>query len=304
MDGVLSIAFLLFMLIVLPAVFIFVLWRAAFKSKLEWGLEAGSSILLVVWLFQSANWSWIGIWARYIWMVLLAVALFISWIKIRTLPLKVKYTGNQKFSIAIHGFLILVFGYYNVMTITSYSTKEDGVDLVFPIQEGAYYVGHGGNHRMMNYHQDYPPQKYALDILGLNGLGTRAKGLLPTNLDQYAIYGDRLVSPCNGTVVETQDGLIDMTPPEMDSDQPEGNHVSLICEQHPATVLLAHMQQGSVAVKEGDIVKTGQYLGKVGNSGNTSEPHLHIHAEMEGVGVPIRFDGRFLVRNNVIKAGK
>ncbi|GKV56472.1 peptidase M23 [Sporosarcina sp. NCCP-2222] len=293
----------IFMMIILPGVFIFVLWRAAFKSKLEWGMDAGSTILLIAWLFQTANWSWIGIWVRYVWIVLLAVALIMSWRKIRALPIKVAYTGSQKFSLAIYGFLMLVFGYYNVMTITSYTTKDEGIDLVFPIQDGTYYVGHGGNHVMMNYHHDYPPQKYALDILALNGLGTRAKGLLPAELDQYAIYGDSLVSPCDGTVVKSENDLVDMTPPEMNSDHPEGNHVLLICDQHPATVLLAHMQQGSVAVAEGDIVKTGQYLGKVGNSGNTSEPHLHIHAELDGEGVPIRFDGRFLVRNHVIKPG-
>jgi murein DD-endopeptidase MepM/ murein hydrolase activator NlpD len=61
------------------------------------------------------------------------------------------------------------------------------------------------------------------------------------------------------------------------------------------------MQQGSVAVAEGDVVREGQLLGTVGNSGNTSEPHLHIHAEKDGEGVPIRFGGRFLVRNNLMR---
>lgn len=59
------------------------------------------------------------------------------------------------------------------------------------------------------------------------------------------------------------------------------------------------MQKGSIVVKEGDEIKTGQALGKVGNSGNTSEPHLHIHAEKDGLGVPITFNNRFLVRNSV-----
>ncbi|MER7464077.1 hypothetical protein [Streptomyces sp. NPDC097981] len=36
---------------------------------------------------------------------------------------------------------------------------------------------------------------------------------------------------------------------------------------------------------------TGQLLGEVGNSGNSSEPHLHIHAEREGVGLDLRFTG-------------
>ncbi|MNC48479.1 Murein DD-endopeptidase MepM [compost metagenome] len=38
---------------------------------------------------------------------------------------------------------------------------------------------------------------------------------------------------------------------------------------------LAHLKQGSVTVKKGDSVKTGDVIGKAGNSGNSSEPHLH-----------------------------
>lgn len=61
------------------------------------------------------------------------------------------------------------------------------------------------------------------------------------------------------------------------------------------------MKKGSIVVAEGEEVKTGQLLGKVGNSGNTSEPHLHIHAEKDGKGIPITFNDRFLVRNNLVR---
>ncbi|WP_082415822.1 peptidoglycan DD-metalloendopeptidase family protein [Numidum massiliense] len=49
-------------------------------------------------------------------------------------------------------------------------------------------------------------------------------------------------------------------------------------------------------------MQVGQFIGHVGNSGNTSEPHLHIYAEKAGKEVPIRFEGRFLVRNSLITA--
>ena len=61
------------------------------------------------------------------------------------------------------------------------------------------------------------------------------------------------------------------------------------------------MKIDSVVVAQGDKVTTGQILGKVGNSGNTSEPHLHIHAEKDGKGVPITFNDRFLVRNSLVR---
>jgi murein DD-endopeptidase MepM/ murein hydrolase activator NlpD len=72
---------------------------------------------------------------------------------------------------------------------------------------------------------------------------------------------------------------------------------------------MAHLMQGSVLVKIGDRVTAGQTLARVGNSGNTSEPHLHIHAKhggrpesmLDGEGVPIRFGGRWLIRNSLIR---
>jgi hypothetical protein len=56
----------------------------------------------------------------------------------------------------------------------------------------------------------------------------------------------------------------------MDAEKPEGNYVALLSENEDAVVYLAHMQKGSVAVKEGSVVKEGQLIGLVGNSGNTT----------------------------------
>lgn len=74
-----------------------------------------------------------------------------------------------------------------------------------------------------------------------------------------------------------------------------------MCDDHNAHIYLAHMQKGSVKLTSGDRVEVGETIGKVGNSGNTTEPHLHIHAEIDGEGVPILFDGKFLVRNSLVK---
>ena len=59
----------------------------------------------------------------------------------------------------------------------------------------------------------------------------------------------------------------------------------------------------------GDSVAAGQALGRVGNSGNSSEPHLHIHAVRAGTGsaldgeaVALTFGGRFPVRGSIIRS--
>jgi len=74
-----------------------------------------------------------------------------------------------------------------------------------------------------------------------------------------------------------------------DVTRPAGNHVVIAC-----------------AMKGADVV-SGALLGRVGNSGNTSEPHLHVHAVardgdvMSGEGVPIVFGGVFAVRNTILR---
>jgi murein DD-endopeptidase MepM/ murein hydrolase activator NlpD len=104
--------------------------------------------------------------------------------------------------------------------------------------------------------------------------------------------------------------MTDHIPPARDTEKPAGNYVLIECGD--IEVLLAHMQQGSVTVAVNDQVSTGEPLGKVGNSGNTTEPHLHIHAErdgepgviLDGQAVPITIAGRYLVRNSVFRGAE
>jgi hypothetical protein len=191
------------------------------------------------------------------------------------------------------------------------------VNLAFPLEPGRYLVVNGGSDSSTNAHletldasvprfPDWRGQSYGVDLVRLDGLGLRAKGLQPEDPRAYRIYGARVLAPCAGRVVLAVDGLPDMQVPQMDRDHMAGNHVMLRCEQ--ADVLIGHLSPGSVQVRVGDAVATGAWLGSVGNSGNTGEPHLHVHAQRPGpVGaplggdpLPILFDGRFPVRGDRI----
>jgi murein DD-endopeptidase MepM/ murein hydrolase activator NlpD len=78
--------------------------------------------------------------------------------------------------------------------------------------------------------------------------------------------------------VAVRDDRSDMPIGQVDSEVIEGNHV--VVELAPERyLLLAHLQQGSVVVAEGDEVGAGDLLGRCGNSGNTSQPHLHIQVQ-------------------------
>lgn len=201
--------------------------------------------------------------------------------------------------------LLLFWGCIEV--ISGFSTAEKGIDIAFPLREG--FIGQGGNSVLINYHHsDTTSQQYALDINKLNSLGRLATGFIPDDLNTYEIYGDTIFSPCAGKIVQMKDGLDNLPPGVRDNLNPAGNHIILEYENN--LILMAHMLKNSLMVSTGDIVKKGQPIARVGNSGRTIHPHLHIHAIAGtdtskiiegGNGIPIYFNGKFAVRNDRIK---
>ena len=190
------------------------------------------------------------------------------------------------------------------------------VDLQFPLEGGRFVVLQGGGAMALNHHRAVPAQAYAIDIVGLDDRGRRARGLRPEALDAYEIFDRTVVAPCGGIVSGMSDGFPDAPvgrggpPPPA----PAGNHVLLSCRVRGAeiTVLFAHFRPGGVAVTRGDRVRRGAPLGRVGNSGNSTEPHLHIHAvrgravDLKALlttaeAVPLTFGGRFLTRNDIVR---
>ena len=64
----------------------------------------------------------------------------------------------------------------------------------------------------------------------------------------------------------------------MNPGQPTGNTVVLKTDNNEY-IFYAHFENSTIKVKEGQRVKKGQYLGNCGNSGNSTEPHLHLHMQ-------------------------
>jgi murein DD-endopeptidase MepM/ murein hydrolase activator NlpD len=193
------------------------------------------------------------------------------------------------------------------------------VNVAAPFANGTYIVAHGGSTETVNAHlhtldrsverfRPWRGQSLAVDIIRISPLGLRTDGWRPTNPARYATFGTPLLAPCAGTVAVAVDGLPDMPVPEMDREHLPGNFVMIDCGDF--AVALAHMRQGSVLVEVGDQVQVGDPIGEMGNSGNSSEPHLHFHAQRgipEGApfgGEPLglTIGGRFLVRNHRIAA--
>ncbi|MFH1340756.1 MAG: M23 family metallopeptidase [Pseudomonadota bacterium] len=179
--------------------------------------------------------------------------------------------------------------------------RHDPVMLAFPLADGRFVVAQGGDNVMLNRHHSHPAQRHALDITAVNAIGVRAAGLLPADPQRYVIFDKPVLSPCSGKVTELRDGLPDLTPPTADPEHPAGNHGVIACGEIEVT--LAHLRKGSIQIRTGASVKTGDLIGRVGNSGNTSEPHLHVHAVDSGTGngVQIGFNNRVPSRNSVFE---
>jgi Peptidase family M23 len=139
-------------------------------------------------------------------------------------------------------------------------------------------------------------QRFAIDWEQVDAEGRVVSGD-PKALENYVIFGKSVLAVEDGTVIAGRNDLPEQIPGALPASIPlseaDGNYVML--DIGGAFVLYAHMQPGSVTVKAGDKVRRGEVLGKVGNSGNSQAPHLHLHvtetpSPMASNGLPYVFD--------------
>ncbi|HEX9983299.1 MAG TPA: M23 family metallopeptidase [Thermoanaerobaculia bacterium] len=285
--------------LLLPGVAILWMFRRSPKPRIGWVATFAFAASLVGVSVVAAPWGWLGVGVRLLLVLMFLTAVITSWRRTDAEP----QTDGPFFLIA--RFLLALF-FFNGLghAMAGWREPSGAVDMQFPLAEGVAIVAQGGSTMTLNIHNIDASQRYALDLSRLNGIGMRAWGILPDDPARYAAFGTLVVSPCDGTVLSAVDGLPDNRVGQTDPKNLAGNHVVLRCGE--ATVYLAHFQRGTVAVKPGAIVRRGTPLARVGNSGNTTEPHLHIHAERGGTklgsapGVPLTFGGRWLVRNSLV----
>lgn len=139
-------------------------------------------------------------------------------------------------------------------------------------------------------------QRFAIDFLRVDDRSSFAGD--PTRNESYFLFGAEVVAVGRGQVVEASDGMAENVPtqplPPFDIQTAAGNHIVLALDDG-RFALFAHLQTGSVRVHPGDRVERGQVLGLVGNTGNSTEPHLHFHvmdrpSPLEADGLPYTFD--------------
>ncbi len=179
-------------------------------------------------------------------------------------------------------------------------------EFVLPFK-GEWTVFWGGTNAMVNYHYAIPGQRYAYDFVIIKGNKSYAGD--PLKNASYRAFGQEVLAPADGTVVKVENGIKDNEPVgQMNADEPAGN-VVVIDHGNGEYSFLAHFQYGSIRVKPGDRVRQGDVLGYCGNSGNSSEPHIHFHVAdspdlFDSKSIRIRFKGgdAGMVQGNKVKS--
>lgn len=161
----------------------------------------------------------------------------------------------------------------------------------------SWTVVNGGVDKGSSHSWAVPAQRYAYDFLILDTAGKSFVGDSMKPAD-YHCYGKEILAPADGEVIEAASGYADSIilgngQADCTARDMRGNYL-LIRHAEGEYSLLAHLQPDSIRVKNGDAVKRGQCLALCGNSGNSSEPHLHFHLQdgisfYSSAGLPVEF---------------
>ena len=154
----------------------------------------------------------------------------------------------------------------------NYQTKTN---LILPFK-GTLVVSNGGRTPETNSHNrpaDKGPQNqiYAYDFR-MDNSGNEKE------LKDYGVYGIGVIAPGDGIITQVVNGSFDCEAGESDRSVGVGNMV-VIDHQNGEYSVISHFMYQSIVVKLGDQVKQGDLLGLCGNTGNTSQPHIHFNLQ-------------------------
>jgi hypothetical protein len=280
------------------------------RPRSRFGVAVGTflAVAMCLFLFLWGQWPLVGsYYARYLPIAVIAIVLLaVARVKWSEIPLVHPSLLGKALSMLSLAMAILA-AYMVWSALAGRQYPEPMVALEFPLKNGDYYVASGGATKVINNHmRSFPnPQEFALDINKLGQFGGASRTILASNNQGHHIFGEAVFAPCAGVVIAAINDVEDNagTSMHVSAEDGSGNHVSIDCGG--TIVSLAHLQFGSLVVATGDVVVAGQELARVGNSGFSQEPHLHLQAatanqESELVGLPMRFASQALVRNDIL----
>lgn len=201
------------------------------------------------------------------------------------------------------------------------------IDLEYPF-EGCWRTQRSPANRVPSHGTTLWATSYAIDFLPVDEAGRTAPVTLGSLVrseppERFPGFGRPVLAPVRGVVARVHDGVRDHDSvrglPSIRYALTQrrraaagwvglaGNHV-MVEAQDGTVVAICHLQRGSVRVQVGDAVGPGETLGRCGNSGNSTEPHVHLQA-MDGSdvshasAVPVTFGGHLPRNGETVDAG-
>ncbi len=175
--------------------------------------------------------------------------------------------------------------------------SHDPILLQYPLA-GSFRARNSPARRVPSHGTDLMGTTFAIDFIPVDRHGRSAawhwRAVVATEPPETFVgFGATVVAPTTGTVVISHDGENDHEArrsqlalvPYMAGQAQRihqgagaiaGNHVVIALGDEGPFVVVAHLRQGSVCVDVGEVVQTGQRIGQCGNSGNSTQPHVHV----------------------------
>lgn len=196
-----------------------------------------------------------------------------------------------------------------------YRNKDMNIDIpkveyALPF-DGEWYTANGGITKNTSHSWEILPQRFAYDFIILDEEGKSFQGN-KNDLHSYYCYEKNILAPADGTVVAIKNNFPDcriMNDGQTDPDTPDigGNRI-IIKHASNEYSTICHLMPGSIIVKKGQAIKKREVIAKCGNSGNTTEPHIHFQLQntagfYSSIGLPIHFSniqGRLYEKYNKV----
>ncbi len=168
--------------------------------------------------------------------------------------------------------LLILFGISNI-TYPNSGKEKPAISIQVPLKNKSNVVLLGGKEYKI--HAIWGSECYAYDIM------KKPYDIKSNNLYNFGIYGEEVISPIEGEVIAAYDDERDIPANQDEYLSLAGNYVYIRIEEIGTYLMFMHLKQSSVTVKAGDYVNVGDTIGNVGNSGTTSEPHLHLQHQRQ-----------------------
>ena len=287
----------------IPMFLIIWVWIEAPRSRLESILKASCSGAYLLFIFVVGRWDYTGYYSRYLILFVFFMVVLRNMAVVRQRkPGHTAAHSHLNLRTVIYGLTTIVLLNLSFISFSGHFYGVNPVKIKFPMREGIYYAAQGGASSLINSHFTKPSQAHAVDITRLNIFGLQTKGLWGSSAVDFGIYGDSVFSPCVGVITEVVDGSAESPDRELDKVHSLGNRITIRFEG--VLITFGHLLESSAGVSQGDSILEGQYMARVGRSGNVSQPSLHIHAvDSSNRSIPLGFDRLTLERNSIFTEG-